>query len=290
MSTELAVVTDMGMSMAEAMGINVGGGTTVSMPRLSIIHTAVMGTMDIGGKKVKTEVVPSGSYKYTPNADTTIYCAAPEIRIFAMRQQWTKWDNDSEKMLRSVMANDLKGDLKDNRGGFNIGRPGGYIADFNGLPQDQKDIIRAVKRTKNVFGMVTLHGAMNEAGEPVDGYTDPMPFAMDLKNNDSIKALDAAIKMIGRKNLLPIQHTLVLGSLEHTLPTGNMFSTSTFGIGENTGLLPGDDDTLRNFFDYIEYMNGKVLEAWDKAHSNDSGLSAEEVDIVNDFVNVEEAD
>lgn len=289
MSTELAVVTDMGMSMAEAMGINVGGGTTVSMPRLSIIHTPVMGTMDIGGKKVKTEVVPAGAYKYTPNADTTIYCVNPEIRIFAMRQQWTKWDNDSEKMLRTVMANDLKGDLKDTRGGFNIGRPGGYIADFNALPQDQKDIIRSVKRTKNVFGMVTLHGAMNEAGEPVEGYDAPTPFAMDLKNTDSIKALDAAIKVLGRKNLLPIQHTLVLGANENTLPTGNTFSTSTFAAGQNTGLLEGDDDLLRNFFDYIEYMNGKVLDAWADANT-DSGLTAEEVDIVHDFVNVEEAD
>jgi hypothetical protein len=288
MSTELAVVTDMGMSMAEAMGISLGG-TTVSMPRLSIIHTPIMGTMDIGGKKVKTEVVPSGCYKYTPNADTTIYCAAPEIRIFAMRQQWTKWDNDAEKMLRTVMANDLKGDLKDNRGGFNIGRPGGYIADFNALPQDQKDIIRSVKRTKNVFGMVTLHGAMNEAGEPVEGYDDPMPFAMDMKNTDSIKALDAAIKVLGRKNLLPIQHTLVLGANENTLPTGNTFATSTFAAGDNTGLLPGDDDLLRNFFDYIEYMNCKVLDAWADANT-DSGLTAEEIDIVHDFVNVEEAD
>jgi hypothetical protein len=288
MSTELAVVNDMGMSMAEAMGISLGG-TTVSMPRLSIIHNPIMGTMDIGGKKVKTEVVPAGAYKYTPNSDTTIYCAAPEIRIFAMRQQWTKWDNDAEKMLRTVMANDLKGDLKDNRGGFNIGRPGGYIADFNALSQDQKDIIRSVKRTKNIFGMVTLHGATNEQGEAIEGYEEPVPFAMDLKNTDSIKSLDAAIKVLGRKNLLPIQHTLIMGSIDNTLPTGNTFSTSTFSAGQNTGLLPGDDDTLRNFFDYISYVNSKVLDAWSDANT-DSGLTAEEVSIVNEFVNVEEAD
>lgn len=288
MSTELSVVTDMGISMAEAMGISVGG-TTVSMPRLTIIHTPIMGTMDVGGKKVKTEVVPAGAYKYTPNADTTIYCVNPEIRIFAMRQQWTRWDNDAEKMLRTVMANDLKGDLKDNRGGFNIGRPGGYIADFNDLPNDQKEIIRAVKRTKNVFGMVTLHDALDENGEPVEGYDAPVPFSMDLKNTDSIKALDAAIKVIGRKNLLPIQHTLVMGGDERKLPTGNTFAVSTFAAGENTGLLPGDDDTLRNFFEYIEYMNTKVLEAWADANT-DSGLSSDEVDLVNQFVNVEEAD
>ena len=288
MSTELSVVTDMGVSMAEAMGISVGG-TTVSMPRLSIVHIAVMGTMDVGGKKVKTEVVPVGAYKYTPNADTTIYCVNPEIRIFAMRQQWTRWDNDAEKMLRTVMANDLKGDLKDNRGGFNIGRPGGYIADFNDLPNDQKEIIRAVKRTKNVFGMVTLHDALDENGEPIEGYDAPVPFSMDLKNTDSIKALDAATKVIGRKNLLPIQHTLVMGGEERKLPSGNPFAVSTFAAGANTGLLPGDDDTLRNFFEYIEYMNTKVLEAWADANT-DSGLSSDEVDLVNQFVNVEEAD
>ena len=50
----------------------------------------------------------------------------PEIRIFAMKEQWTHWDSINNVMDRTQMANNLYNDLKDTKGTFNIGRPSGY--------------------------------------------------------------------------------------------------------------------------------------------------------------------
>ena len=63
-----------------------------------------------------------------------------------MRQQWTRWDSDSSQMQKTVLSIDLKGDLKDNTGGFNIGRPSGYVEDWENLPQATKELMRQVKR------------------------------------------------------------------------------------------------------------------------------------------------
>ena len=58
------------------------------------------------------------------------------------------------RMLRTVMATSLNGDLKDNYGGFNCGRPSGYVKDFNSLPQETQDLMRSTDRFKVIFGLV----------------------------------------------------------------------------------------------------------------------------------------
>ena len=290
MSNELTIAQDMGMSLAEAMGISSGASTSsVYMPRMAILHNGIMGKMDVGGKTIKTEVIPAGAYKYNPDADTTIYSVNPEIRIFAVREQWMRWDNDNETMLKTVMATNLKGDLKDNNGGFNLGRPSGYIKDFKSLSEDMQNLMRSVKRNKVVFGLVTMVDAMDESGEPVEGYADPMPFAIDLKNTASIKALDHALGVLERNKVMPPQHTLILESEEHSIPTGATYQVPIYKAGANIGFQPGDNDTLRDFLDYIEYVNKSILAKWEEKNT-DHGLSGEEVDMVHEFVNVEEAD
>jgi len=288
MSTELAVAS--GISIAEAIGMTGGETkTSVGMPRMSIIHQPIMGTMDVNGKKVKTEVIPAGAFKYTPNSDTTIYSVNPEIRVFAFRQQWSKWDNEQEKMLKTVLANDLKGDLKDNNGGFNLGRPSGYVQDFNSLPQETKDIMRTVKRTKVVFGVAKFADATDENGEPVSGYDMEQPFSIDLKNTPSIKAFDTAMTVLSRKNMLPIQHSLVLGADEHQIPTGAKYYSPSFAAGTAVDISEGDQDTLNNFMEFIEYVNARILDDWAENNS-DHGMSADDVDLVHQFVDVDEAD
>ena len=65
MSTELAIQNDLGMSLAEAIGVSNTGGDTksVSLPRVNLTHNGIMGSIEVNGKTVKTEVVPSGAYK-----------------------------------------------------------------------------------------------------------------------------------------------------------------------------------------------------------------------------------
>lgn len=289
MSTELAIQKDLGMSLAEAIGVsNMGGETkSASLTRINIIHNAIMGTMDVNGKKVKTEVVPAGAYKISLGDGREAYAVNPSVRIFAVRQQWSKWDSESNTMLKTVMSTDLKGDLKDNMGGFNLGRPSGYIEDWDAVPQETKDLIRSIKRKKLVFGMMTADEVTDEKGDAVDAITEPMPFVYEVPPS-SIKALDQAMTALTRKNILPIQYTFTLGANEGTLPNGNTFAVMTMGAGDKVDLTLEDPGTLRNFMDYIEYQNSYILNQWEEKHKET--ISGEDADVVASFVNVEEAD
>lgn len=181
MSTELSIQNDLGMSLAEAIGVSSSGQTkSAALPRINLIHNAIMGTMEVNGKNMKTEVVPAGAYKVTLGEDNEVYAINPSVRIFAVRQQWSKWDSSEDKMMKTVMSTDLKGDLKDNMGGFNLGRPSGYIEDWASVPEKTKDLIRSIKRKKIVFGMLTANDCIDEAGNPVDAITDPVPFVCEV--------------------------------------------------------------------------------------------------------------
>lgn len=289
MSTELAMQNDLGMSLAEAIGVaGVGGETkSVALPRISLTHNAIMGTMEVNGKQVKTEVVPTGAYKITLGEDNVFYSINPSIRIFAVRQQWSKWNSNEEIMMKTVMSTDLKGDLKDNMGGFNLGRPTGYIEDWNAVPEKTKDLIRSIKRKKIVFGMLTANDCIDEAGNPVSAITDPMPFVYEVSPS-SIKALDNALGTLTRKNLLPIQYTFKLGAEEGKLPNGNAYAIMTLGAGDNVDITPEDQGTLKNFMEYIDYQNSYILTQW--SEKNKETISEDDASVVASFVNVEEAD
>jgi len=289
MSTELAIQNDLGMSLAEAIGVSSTASETksASLTRVNLIHNAIMGTMEVNGKTVKTEVVPAGAYKITLGEDKEVYAVNPSVRIFAVRQQWSKWDSEANAMLKTVMSTDLKGDLKDNMGGFNLGRPSGYIEDWDAVPQKTKDLIRSIKRKKIVFGMMTADEVTDVNGEAVDAITEPMPFVYEVSPS-SIKALDQAMSALTRKNILAIQYTFTLGAEEGTLPNGNTYAIMTLGAGDKVDITPEDQATLKNFMEYIEYQNSYILNQWDEKHKE--GISGEDADVVASFVNVEEAD
>ena len=157
MNTEITVATENGMSMSEMMGVSIGEGgkKSSSLARMTQIHSGIMGNMSLEGKSIKTEVVPSGAYKLDLGEGKVAYSTNPSVRVFVIRQQWTRWDSESNQMQKTVLSIDLKGDLKDNVGGFNIGRPTGYVQDWDGLPQATKELMRQVKKTKVIFGTVT---------------------------------------------------------------------------------------------------------------------------------------
>lgn len=289
MSTELATNIDLGMSMAEAIGVSTSGGETRSatLPRVKMIHNAIMGTMEVAGKKVKTEVVPAGAYKISLGDDKVVYSVRPTIRVFAVRQQWSKWNSEQEFMAKTVMSTDLKGDLKDNMGGFNLGRPAGYIEDWDAVPQKTKDLIRSIKRKKIVFGLLTATDVTDEEGNSVDAIDEPTAFVFEVPPSSS-KALDAALATLTRKNILAIQYTFQLGADEGKLPNGNTYATMTFKPGDKVDITQEDQVILKDFMDYIEYQNSYILQKWEESHKE--GISEADAGIVAEFVNVEEAD
>jgi hypothetical protein len=288
MSNELAVAADRGQSLAELMGVSEASTKPQgpSLARINVLSTPIKGEIDVAGKKIKTDVVPVGAYKIT-HGDDVFYAENITIRIFAQRQQWQRWNASTEEMEKSVMANNLNGDMQDSVGGFNLGRPSGYIEDFNALPETTKDIIRTVKRVKVFMGLLTVDNPVDDAGNALTSmqFVD-MPFVMDVKNRESLKNIDGALTLLSRKNLLPIMSTLTMAGEERSIPTGAVYGISTAKVGEKVDLTDADNETLKDFLGFVEYNNGKVMDLHHERSS--SSMSEEDKELVGSIIDVDE--
>ena len=284
MSNELAIAADRGQSMAELMGVSSAPTqqATPSIARVGMIHQPIMGEVEFNGKTIKTEVVPIGAFTLVQGEDK-VYSNGITLRVFAQRNQWQRWNSETEEMEKSIMSNSLNGDMKDSVGGFNLGRPTGYIEDFQSLPEATKQIMRTVKRVKVFFATVTLDNPINDKGEPVTGDFTDVPVVMDVKNRDSLKSIDAVLNGLSRKNLLPIMSTIKMVGVEDSIPTGAKFGRIEAKLGSSVDLSDSDNDTLKDFIDLVEYMNGKVLDLHNERSNKD--LSASDEAMVNDILN-----
>ena len=54
----------------------------------------------------------------------------------------------ANRYVKTVMANDLNSDMKDNDGGFNCGKPAGSSKTWAALPDSMKDLIKSIKRVR----------------------------------------------------------------------------------------------------------------------------------------------
>ena len=291
MSNELAIANERGQSMAELMGVSIKTSNADFLPsisRLGMLHQPIMGEVELNGKMIKTEVVPVGAFTLK-TGDDIVYSVGATVRVFAQRNQWQRWNSDTEEMEKSVMSNSLNGDLKDSIGGFNLGRPTGYIEDFNALDDATKQVIRSVKRVMVYYGTVTLDSPMNEKGEPVDAPSS-VPFVMDVKNRDSLKSINGVMSNFKKKNMLPIMSTISLTGVEDSIPTGAKFGKIQASTGDAVELASEDNDTLKDFLELIEYSNGKILDLHhDRVKiGTDGDADLVEGIINNDFVEVAE--
>lgn len=291
MSTELAIAAERGQSMAELMGVSSAptAEATPSIARLGMIHQPIMGEVEYNGKAIKTEVIPVGAFTFT-KGDTKVYSTGVSVRIFAQRNQWQRWNSETEEMEKSVLSNSLNGDLKDSIGGLNLGRPSGYIEDFQSLPEETKRVIRSVKRVKVFYGTVTLDNPTDEQGQPVSGEFVDEPFVMDVKNRESLKSIDSVLNGLQRKNMLPIMSTVKLVGVEDSIPTGAKFGKIEASLGDRVDIAEADNGMLKDFIELVEYSNGKILDLHHeraKGHTDeDEGLVQEILN--NDFVEVDE--
>jgi hypothetical protein len=291
-STEVTLTTD-GRSIAEMMGLSKGSSGKRSMlARFSQIHSPLKGDMEINGKAVRVDVVPAGAYKLLQSDDKVAYAVSPKIRIYAQRMQWTRWDSDENTMVKTVLVNNLTGDLKDNTGGFNAGRPSGYVEDFKSLPKATQELMRNTKRTKVVFGTVVMQGATDEHGNAIEDASiteQEIPFVLDVKSRGSITAVDDIMKSIDRKNSLPLQYFLNMGAEMHSMPNGSEYATFDITLGDKVDLQPSDKDILDGFMEWISGMNNYINDTHNEK-SGSSGLSATEESIINDIIDVEVAE
>ena len=292
MSTELAIANERGQSMAELMGVSSTPttSTTPSISRLGLVHQPMMGEVELNGKMIKTVVVPVGAFTLK-TGDDIVYSVGATIRVFAQRNQWQRWNEETGEMEKSVMSNTLNGDLKDSIGGFNLGRPSGYMdkEEYKALPEATKQVIKSVKRYVIYYGTVTLDSPMNEKGEPITSAAN-IPFVMDVKNRDSLKSINGVMNNFKKKNVLPIMSTISLEGVEDSIDSGATFGKIKATTGDSVELASEDNDTLKDFLELIEYSNGKIL---DLHHERAKGGADSDEDLVegiinNDFVEVDE--
>lgn len=265
------------MNLADAMGFSAPAAQSQSSLR-RITGTVIQEVID---GKIKSSPV----FRVTSEEDT-VFARKVEVRLFAERQKWQRWDSENKTMQKTVMSTSLNHDMKDTLGTFNLGRPAGFIKDFAALPKDQQDLFRSVNRVKVLMGKAVLVDAFYEGGAPADGYDQEFAFIMDVKNRDSLKFIDGVVGKLMRKRINPAEHNISLSGQSNMLPSGNPYMVINASLGDFVGLQEDDNDTLQDFLDYISSSNEYVKTKW--AENNVETIPDSEKDIVSNIVDVEE--
>jgi len=277
MNNAVALKVD-NMNLTDAMGFSTPAVSQSSLSRIT--GTVIQEVED--GKVVQTPV-----FKITSDDDSYL-ARSVEVRLFAERQKWQQWDSENKTMQKSVLSNSLNIDLKDTLGTFNLGRPSGYIKDFQALPKDQQDLIRSVNRVKVMMGMVKVVDPFYEGGGTPSNVDEEFAFVMDVKNRDSLKFIDGTVGKLIKKKISPAEHRITLLGETRTLPNGNPYMVTNASLGEFVGLSEGDNEILQNFLDYVESSNEYVTTKW--AEENVETISSQDQDIVTNIVDVEDFD
>lgn len=269
--TELTTIdTNNFAAMAKAMGIaNEGGNSkqqSSTLARLRIHHTPIMGEAEVNGKRVNMEVVSGGTYKLDIPDGPTYYAPSVKIRTFMQRFMYKRFMMASGKApnryIKTVMADNLNMDLKDNDGGFNCGKPAGYITDWKSLPEKTQDLIRQIKRVRVIFGVVEMLDAVDDKGNSVD--VPPTSFIWEIENRDAFKEFGNVFSKLNKMKRLPVQHSITANTDERKLPNGNSFylPMASVDITNTIELTQEDQDLFSDFLGWIENYNTYIINTY----------------------------
>ena len=291
MTTEVATLNSGNFAeMAKAMGMSADMGKETkakssTLPRLRIWNQPVMGEVEVKGKMKNMEVVPAGMYRLQLPDDTYIYAEQANVRVFVQRFMYKRYDSENGTYVKTLMADDLNGDLKDNTGSLNCGKPAGYIQDFQALPDDMKALIKQIKRVRVLLGEVQLLNAVDAEGNEVD--VDVHPFIWEVENKDAFKTMGQPFTMMAKQRRLPVQHWITCGSEERKLPTGASFflPTATVDFTNSIDLTDGDQQKFADYIEWINNYNEYIVNAWNEKRAEK--MSAEDAELVEDFIDIE---
>jgi hypothetical protein len=282
-------------AMAQAMGMNAESTSKASkastLARLRIHHTPIMGQEEIKGKMKNIEVIGGGAYKLEIPDGPTHYAEGVTIRPFLQRFMYKKFikgnDNTANRFLKTVMANDLNNDMKDNEGGFNCGKPAGFIQDWAALPDTMKELIKSIKRVRALFGTVELVNPTDEKGTPVS--VDTTPFIWEIDNRDAFKTMGEQFTKLTKMRRLPPQHNMALTTREVPLPNGSSFFVpeAELDLGTTLEMDNHAQEVFASFIAWIENYNTYILNAWSDNMRKDEDV---DVDTVEAFVDINEED
>jgi hypothetical protein len=291
MSTEIALTGSSFAQLADAMGMtaDVSKKKSSTLARLKIDHKGIMGEEVVGGKKKKVEVVAAGSY-VLDNGTEPVYGTDVKIRLFNQRFMYKKYiqgnGDTKSKYVKTIMAKELKEDLRDNDGGFNCGKPSGYIEDYNSLPPEMKALIKSIKRVRVLFGEITIADPVNAKGETLDAVTS-VPFIWEVDNKDAFKTLGSPIAQMAKQNRLLPQHYIQLGTDEQSLPTGASFylPTATLDLSATLELTDKDTQLFGDFNAWIDNYNNYIVKEFNESANSKRQETYDSV--VDEFVDVE---
>jgi len=281
--------------MAQAMGMNAESPKNTSkastLARLRIHHTPLMGQQEIKGKMKNVEVIAGGAYKLEIPDGPTYYADGATIRPFLQRFMYKKFikgnDNTPNRFLKTVMANDLNNDMKDNEGGFNCGKPAGFIKDWAALPDHMKELIKSIKRVRALFGTVELINPTDANGNAVD--VDTTAFIWEIDNRDAFKTMGDQFTKLSKMQRLPPQHNISCTTKEVPLPNGSSFYVPETELNLGTTLEMDNDaqEVFANFMAWIENYNTYILNTWDENMHKKEDV---DTDTVEEFVDINEED
>ena len=280
--------------MAKLMGMSVDNQQSEkasTLARLRISHAPIMGEAEVNGKTKTGEGVEGGTYSLEIPDGPTYYSSKAVIRPFVQRFMYKRFVNGNDstpnRYIKTVMADNLNIDLKDNDGGFNCGKPAGYIQDFKALPESMQELIKQIKRVRVVFGTVELIDPVDVSGKPVD--LSSTPFIWEVENRDAFKSIGTIFTKLGKMRRLPPQHTFTATTAEQSLPNGNSFYLPETALDLQTTLELDDatQETLGNFLAWITNYNEYISNAWDEnAHKHE----AVDKEGVEEFIEISEED
>tara|TARA_R110000787_G_scaffold3435_1_gene13310 strand:+ start:592 stop:1485 length:894 start_codon:yes stop_codon:yes gene_type:complete len=282
-------------AMAQAMGMEADAPKQSSkastLARLRIHHTPIMGQQEVNGKMKNVEVIGGGAYKLEIPDGPTVYAEEVSIRPFLQRFMYKKFikgnDNTANRFVKTVMGSDLNNDMKDNDGGFNCGKPAGFIKDWAALPDTMKDLIKSIKRVRALFGTVEMVNPTDEKGEAVD--VDTTPFIWEIDNRDAFKTMGEMFTKLTKMRRLPPQHYITSSTKEVPLPNGSSFyiPVADIDLGNTLDMDNESQENFASFIAWIENYNTYILNTWsENMHKNEEV----DVDTVEAFVDIDVED
>jgi hypothetical protein len=285
--------------MAKAMGIagETGSADTSKanpLPRMRLHHNNIMGIKKVGDQSIDAVVVKGGSFKLERPDLPVAYAPTVQIRPFIQRFMYKRFvKNMSAKSgepmgmyHKTLMADNLNSDMKDNQGNFNCGKPSGFIKDFKALPVATQEVIKQIKRVRVIFGLVDMPNATDESGEPIS-LDDNTPFIWEIDNRDAFKTMGEPFTKFNQTKRLPVQHYINLTSEERKLPSGSSFYLPNYSLDLQTKVEVDDDDqnTFINVMAWIDNYNTYIFNEWEMKAK--APVSKEDKDLVNEFIDVD---
>lgn len=285
--------------MAKMMGLT-APSTSDNKSSLSTLYVnsdAIMGEVEVKGKMSKIEVLAAGSFKLRDPDGNEVFSETvtfrPYLTRFMQKRYVQKQGDEPAYYIRTQLTDDLKIDVKDNSGGFNAGRPSGYIDDWDALPEATKVLLRSIKRTRVLLGTVTLDNPVDAEGNEVDAVTD-VPIRMEVDNKEGFANSAKAFDLLAKRKRLPIQHVFKLSTNERAIPTGAKYYPIQFDLDlkDEQAITPEVEDMFAEFADYVVNYNQYIANKWNEKNiepaSSDEKEIAESLDIIdNDDIEVD---